>query len=273
MPAVRALATPIDIGRGRPLVLLPGFGLSPQVYGATAALLAGQCRVIVTDLYRESGGWNLAETVDQFVATLDRANLDRVTIMGHSFSGGVELGFAARYPQRVIELVFVDTLAMSREWPLAEEALRHPIRLLWMATPRAALAFGSTVLRYPRRITEAAWWGFTSGRSADADVVANHNVPAHVLWAHRDSLLSREDGAAFARELRASFTIAERRDSGPVDHDWMYRHPQLFVRHVHRLGLDVFARQSAVDDRPQQGDPAQVEPGTSPQIMTATVHA
>jgi pimeloyl-ACP methyl ester carboxylesterase len=245
MPALRALATPIDIGRGRPLVLLPGFGLSPQVYEATASLLARQCRVIVTDLYRESGGWSFAETVEQLVATLDRAGLDRVTIVGHSFSGGVELGFAARYPQRVVELVFVDTLAMSREWPLAEEALRHPVRLFWMATPRAAIAFGSTVLRYPRRIIEAAWWGFTSGRSSDADVVANHNLRTHVLWANRDSLLSRDDGAAFARELRASFTIAKCPDGNPVDHDWMYRHPELFVHHVHRLGLDVFARRKA----------------------------
>jgi pimeloyl-ACP methyl ester carboxylesterase len=247
MSARRAFATPIDIGRGRPLVVLPGFGLSPQVYGATASLLARQCRVIVTDLYRERGGWSFAETVDQFAVRLDRARLDRVSIMGHSFSGGVELGFAARYPQRVVELVFVDTLAMSREWPLAEEALRHPVRLLWLATPQAALAFGSTVLTYPRRIAEAAWWGFTSGRSSDATVVAGHNLRAHVLWANRDSLLSRDDGAAFARELGASFTIAERRDDAPVDHDWMYRHPQLFVQHVERLGLDVFACQPAAD--------------------------
>jgi pimeloyl-ACP methyl ester carboxylesterase len=237
----RAFATPIDIGRGRPLVVLPGFALSPKVYGATASLLARQCRVIVADLYRESDGWNFAEAVDQLAVTLDRAGLDRVTIMGHSFSGGVELGFAARHPQRVVELVFVDTLAMSRGWPLAEEALRHPVRWLWMATPRAAIAFGSTVLRYPRRITEAAWWGFTSGRSADADVVASHHLRAHVLWANRDSLLSRDDGAAFARELGASFTIAARDGGGPVDHDWMYRHPQLFVQHVQRLGLDALA--------------------------------
>jgi hypothetical protein len=35
MPTRRAFATPIDIGRGRPLVMLPGFGLSPHVYAET----------------------------------------------------------------------------------------------------------------------------------------------------------------------------------------------------------------------------------------------
>jgi pimeloyl-ACP methyl ester carboxylesterase len=74
MAAATTPATPIDIGQGRPLVLLAGFGLSSQVYEDTAAVLARQCRVIVPDLYREAGGGNFAETVDQLTATLDRAN-------------------------------------------------------------------------------------------------------------------------------------------------------------------------------------------------------
>jgi pimeloyl-ACP methyl ester carboxylesterase len=243
MAAATALDAPIDIGEGQPLVLLPGFGLPAWVYRSTAALLARRWRVIVIDLYQSGGPWDMPQTLAQFTETLDRAAIDRVTIMGHSFSGGVELAFAVQHPERVVELVFVDTLAMSREWPLAEEALRHPLRLLWMATPQAAIGFGSTALRYPRHIAEAAWWGFTSSRVPGADAVAERGLPAHVLWANRDSLLSRNDGAAFARELHASFTVAERGDGGPVDHDWMYRHPCLFVEHVDRLGLFGACRQ------------------------------
>jgi hypothetical protein len=90
-------------------------------------------------------------------------------------------------------------------------------------------------LTHPRQLIDAAWWGFTSGRSRDIHLIAEAGVPAHVLWANRDSLLNRNDGQEFARELHASFTVVDA--PGYVDHDWMYRHPQLFVDHLERLGL------------------------------------
>jgi pimeloyl-ACP methyl ester carboxylesterase len=228
---------PVDVGIGPVVVVLPGFALSPAVYRRTAILLAERCRVIVPELYRVNTAWRYADILQRFTATLDLLALDRVTIIGHSFAGSVELGFAARYPERVVELIFADTLAVSREMPLAEEALRHPGRLLWLATPRAAASFAATVLTHPRQVVEAAWFGFTSGRSTDAERVAAAGLPAHVLWASRDSLLRREDGRAFARELHASFTVVQAPDGKPVDHDWMYRHPGLFVSCVEQLGL------------------------------------
>ena len=59
---------------------------------------------------------------------------------------------------------------------------------------------------------------------------ASAGLPCHVLWANRDTLLSRRDGSEFARDLGASFTVVDRpKGAGPVDHDWMYRYPALFV--------------------------------------------
>jgi hypothetical protein len=92
-------------------------------------------------------------------------------------------------------------------------------------------------VEHPRQLIDAAWWGFRSGRSSDIHVVAEAGLPAHVLWANRDSILSRQDGQEFARELDASFTVVDA--PGFVDHDWMYRHPQLFVEHFNQLGLHV----------------------------------
>ena len=76
----------------------------------------------------------------QLQSTLDRLGLETVTMIGHSFGGGIELGFASAFPGRVEELVFSDTLAVSHEWGLADEAMRHPLRLLWLATPTPASA-------------------------------------------------------------------------------------------------------------------------------------
>ena len=169
--------------------------------------------------------------------TLDARDMDHATMIAHSFSGGVQLGFAARWPARIVELVFADTLAASRRWPLAREATRHPFRLLRMATPRAAGAFSWSLLAYPQAFAQAAWWGFTSGRSSDIKQVASYRLPTHVVWANRDSLLSRDVGRAFAEELGGSFDIARAPDERWVEHGWIYRYPDLFVRQLEDLGL------------------------------------
>lgn len=232
------LRVPVDIGRGpRVVVLLHGFAMLPRTYLATAERLAQHARVVIPDLFDVSGAWRYHRVLDALVSTLDRLRIDRATLVGHSFGGAFELGLALRQPERVTELVFSDTLAMSRRFGLADEALRHPLRLLQLATPEAAGAFATSWVRHPRQLAEAGWYGFVSGREGAAERIARHGIPSHVLWASRDSILPRRDGRAFARALGASFTVAHSPDGRPVDHDWMFQDPDLFVAHLDALGL------------------------------------
>ena len=235
------LEVPIDIGAGPPVVLLHGYAMRPATYRRLADLLATRCRVVIPDLFAVAGRWSHSVVLDAFTATLDRLDLERVTLLGHSFGGGIELGFAAQFPSRVVEVVFSDTLAASREFGLADEALRHPVRLLRLATPTAAAAFARSWIEHPRQLVEAGWWGFTSGRDGIAEAVARAGLPAHVLWANRDSVLSRPDGERFARELNASFTVASAPDGRPIDHDWMFQEPDLFFAHLEDLKLNALA--------------------------------
>jgi len=235
------LDLPIDVGVGDPLVLLHGFAMRPAIYRPLVDRLAARCRVVVPDLFAVRGRWRYAKVVDALVATLEDVGLDRVSLLGHSFGGGIELGFASRWPDRVVELVFSDTLAASREWSLAHEVLRHPVRLVRLATPNAASAFVRTSLDHPRQLVGAAWWGFTSGRETDAEEVARAAIPAHVLWANRDSILARSDGRRFADELHATFTVASAPDGRAVDHDWMFQQPDVFFDHLIDLGLKALS--------------------------------
>jgi pimeloyl-ACP methyl ester carboxylesterase len=227
----------IDLGDGPPIVFMQGFGLQPRTYLDVASLLAHRCRVLVPPLFAEPGAsWSPDRVLDDVVATLDAQELERVTMIGHSFGGALELNFAARYPDRVTELVFADTLAMSRAWSLALEAV-HPLQLLWMATPRAAIDFTTSVITHPLCLMQAGWWGFRSDRRSQIEIVAATAIPRHVLWADRDSLLARSDGELFAEDLGADFTVVHGTNQHPVDHDWVYRHPQLLVDHLDSLGL------------------------------------
>jgi pimeloyl-ACP methyl ester carboxylesterase len=234
------LRVPVDIGSGRAVALLHGYGMRPWVYRATAELLADRARVVVPNLFDVPGHWQPERVVDALASTLDHLGIEKATLVAHSFGGGIQLGFAASRPARVTELVFSDTLAVSEEWGLADEALRHPVRLMRLVTPEAALAFAQSWALHPRQMLSGAWWGFRSRRSDDTDAVARQQLPSHVLWANRDSILRRSDGRRFAERLGATFTVASSPD-GPVDHDWVFQHPALFVAHLEELGLTALS--------------------------------
>ena len=138
----RLLSVAIDTGAGPVIILLAGFGMTPWLYRPTADLLGPRCRVVVPDIYRVRGPWRRDHIVNRLAATIADIGADHVTVIGHSFAGGIELAYATRFPERIRELVFADTLCASRELRLANEPMRHPLRLLWMATPSAARSFG-----------------------------------------------------------------------------------------------------------------------------------
>jgi len=230
----------IDMGGGPAVMILQGYAMRPSTYVALAERLARHCRVLIPDLFSGPGHWSAASVEQRLVATLDGHAVDQVSLVGHSFGGALELGLATSHPDRVREAVFADTLAMSREWTLAAEAL-HPVHLAWMATPRAAVDFLRSWLAHPRQLVDAAWWGFTSDRRQQVAALARSGVPCHVLWAERDSLLNRADGELFARDMGATFTVVTGSGAKPVDHDWLYRHPELAERQLRGLGLAALA--------------------------------
>jgi len=232
-PARRALPY-LEAGAGDPFVVLHGFGLTPRTYAGLAEVLAHRCRVVIPALFAIRGRWTFDRAIDSFGATIDALGLERVTLLGHSFGGAIQLGYAETHHDRIRELVFADTLAASRYFRLAAEAF-HPLSAMRLATPAAAKAFIASSLRHPLRLSRAGFWAFSEDRTPSARHVAAAGIRSHVLWANRDTILSRRDGRRFARALHATFTVA-RSDGLPLDHDWMYRHPTIFVEHIDRLG-------------------------------------
>lgn len=235
--AGRVLPT-MDLGSGDAVVIMQGFAMQPRTYRRAAERLADRCRVLIPALYAEPGllAWSPTRVVRDLETTLDSLGVGAVTMIGHSFGGALELDFAVRNLDRTTELVFVDTLALAHEWSLAAEVIR-PSHLLWMATPSAAWDFATSFLSHPLCLMQAGWWGFRSDRREQVATIAAAKVPCHVLWADRDSLLKREDGAGFARDLGASFAVVHGPSRHPTDHDWLYRHPELLMKQLDRIGL------------------------------------
>src|SRR5207248_6830228 len=192
MPPASSRARPlrcVAVGDGPAVGLLHGYAMQPETYLPLARLLADRARVVIPAIFALPERWSYDGALDCLEATLDELGLERVSMLGHSFGGGLELGLAARRPERVVECIFSDTLADRREFRLAQEALRNPPRLLGMASVPAAGAFFKSFVTHPIQLVRAAWWGFTSDRSEDIDTIVAEGIPCHVLWAARDSIL------------------------------------------------------------------------------------
>lgn len=100
-------------GSGRPLVFLPGGGLSAHQYDDFAPPLADAHRVLAISR-RGSGASSdvppdsLDELVDDIVAVLDSLDLPRAVLVGHSFAGAELALFGERHPERCAGLVYLD---------------------------------------------------------------------------------------------------------------------------------------------------------------------
>jgi pimeloyl-ACP methyl ester carboxylesterase len=233
--------TPLEslvVGQGPPLVIFHGFAMQPRTYLPLARILADRVRVIIPAILSIPGRWTFQRALRGVEATLDAQGVGQASLLGHSFGGGLELGYAARHPDRVVECVFADTLAVRERFSLAGEAMHKPFGILAMATPPAASAFFESVVTHPVELARAGLWAFATDREADIERLAASGIPSHVLWANRDTLLSRRDGKDFADDLHATFNVA----GGPtVDHDWMFDDPQLFALHLDALGLKALS--------------------------------
>lgn len=235
----------VTVGDGPTVLLLGAFGMEPRTYLPPARLLSDRVRVVIPDLFalpRWWQWWSFEHVLDCLAFTIDDFGAERVSLVGHSFGGGLELGLAARWPDRVVECVFVDTLGVTRRFSLAREAV-GPIGILRTATRTAAVSFLRSGAAHPVQLASAGLDGYLSKRGGDIDAVAQAGVPCHVLWAARDEILSRRDGEKFAKRLNATFTVAERpAGAGPIDHDWVFDQPELFVKHLDKLGLRALSR-------------------------------
>jgi pimeloyl-ACP methyl ester carboxylesterase len=252
VPTLRARphATPADVraagylpiaveGSGPLIVLCPGFGLSASSYAQVVHAVARDSCVVVPALFRPRGVWRLDAVLSSLTAHVDRLDDGRdgtVTLMGHSFGGGIALRWAARHPSRVRTLVLVDSLGMSSRWQLAWQALMRT-RYLRLLRWGLLADFAASVASAPASIARAAWSAFSADSRADLDALARSSVPVEVVWGRDDSVLDVELGRALADRLGARFTVVGAATGGPVEHDWPIDRPDLFVATLRRLQL------------------------------------
>ncbi|HLF27811.1 MAG TPA: alpha/beta hydrolase [Anaerolineae bacterium] len=120
----------------RSIVLLHGLASQAHIWDLVAPRLAEPARVIALDQRghgltdKPESGYDFATIARDLELFLNAAQIERPALVGHSWGGNVALEYAARHPDRVAALVFVDggflEIGARLDWPAAEKQLEPP---------------------------------------------------------------------------------------------------------------------------------------------------
>lgn len=104
-----------EAGKGKPIVLLHGWGGQIASWGLVPAMLAEESRVIALDLpgFGETPvperPWDPFDYAELVAGFLRQLGLESPTLVGHSHGGRVSIALAARHPDLIGKLVLVDS--------------------------------------------------------------------------------------------------------------------------------------------------------------------
>jgi pimeloyl-ACP methyl ester carboxylesterase len=182
-------------GSGPALLLIHGVGCDSRSWEPVLARLAQRFTVIAPDLLghgesdKPRADYSLPAFANGMRDLLAALDIDRVTVVGHSFGGGVAMQFAYQYPQLVERVVLVSAGGVAKDVSLALRLAAMPMGAEALAMLRAPGVMPA-IRRFGRAVGSVL--GSTKlGRDA-ADVV-------EILEGFQDPA----GLAAFARTLRS----------------------------------------------------------------------
>jgi pimeloyl-ACP methyl ester carboxylesterase len=177
-PAAHPNFTVRVVGKGRPLLLIPGLTCPGAVWDETVARYQSQYQCHIISLAGFGGNAAPATTEkllqnvrDQLLAYLKSQKLSRPVVVGHSLGGFLGLWLSATQPEAVGPLVIVDSLpflaAVQNPAQTAEgakpmaEGMRQQMASGKM-TMAAARQMSATMMQDTARITQTARWSVAS---------------------------------------------------------------------------------------------------------------
>jgi len=114
----------VDQGDGEAVVLIHGITTYSFIWRKILPLLPADKRVIAYDLLGCGGSdmpldvdYSLSGHAERLVSMLHKMGLERVHLAGHDVGGGVAQIFAVRYPEMVIDLCLINSVAYNY-WPV-----------------------------------------------------------------------------------------------------------------------------------------------------------
>lgn len=239
-----------DLGAGRTVVFLHGWGLSDRTYRRGLQRLAGAGVRVVAPALPGFGGTaplptddfslnGFAGWVDDFLGEVGIEH--PVTLVGHSFGGGVAIKTAHDHPSRVDRLVLVNSIGGStwrhrggearhlRERPVWDWGLHLSTHVLSPRTftrilPVIAADAVPNAVRRPRVLWEVGRLARDADLGAELDELRRRQLPVAVLWGRDDTVIPWASATSLVEALGdPQVTVV------PGDHSWLLSDPARFA--------------------------------------------
>ena len=187
----------VKVGQGPVLLLLHGLGCDHTTWEPVIDTLAKRYTVIAPDLLghgqsaKPRADYSVGGYANGMRDLLTVLGVDRVTVMGHSFGGGVAMQFAYQFPERTERLILVASGGLGAEVNPGIRAITTPgfhqvmglltlpvVRHLGMAGLRA---LSTTPFKHARDLDEVADI-YDSFKDPYARAAIRHVVRAVVDW-------------------------------------------------------------------------------------------
>jgi pimeloyl-ACP methyl ester carboxylesterase len=230
-------------GQGNPIIFLHGLGGSLYTWRHVIEPLAPQYRLILFDL---KGAGESPKPYDDKYSMFDQAlliyrfilqnDLQQVTLVGHSFGGGVALLLALkltqRDPGRLSRLILIDTIAYPQKLPGVIRMLRMPV-LGWLGlhlipdktkvrNMMETLYYDDSKINWEDVEAYAAPLASPGAKYAfqqtARQIIPDHideiismypqiKVPTLIIWGREDKIIPLENGARLHQAMRNSQLI------------------------------------------------------------------
>jgi pimeloyl-ACP methyl ester carboxylesterase len=249
----------LDVGHGRrTLVFLHGWGIGYAGYRPALARLAGLGVRVVAPAMPAFGGTTelpvedatlagYAEWAAEFVGAVD---IDTpVTLVGHSFGGGVAIRLAFDQPELVERLVLVNSVGGASggsvlhslrdrppwDWGLHLPRDLSPLRQVTRVVPVIVRGLVPNVRRNPRAVAKAAALAWRADLRSELAELRGRGLPIVILWGDADRLLPPTGLAAIRSALGNPTPVVV-----PGSHNWLLANPTSFYEVITNVvGLDV----------------------------------
>lgn len=236
-------------GEGPPVVLLHGWGLAHRTYRKVLQALADQGMQVWAPAMPGFGGTpELPEemfSLEGYAAWaswfMEAVGLtEPVTLVGHSFGGGVAIRTAHDFPEQVTRLVCVNSIggsAWTEERGIVRSLAQRPIwdwglhlqadLLPWrQATRVLPVILGDAVpnlVRNPTALWRVGYLARTSDLTPVLEVLKERQLPVTVLWGKGDNVLPPACLASLRGALGEPEVITVE-----GNHSWLLSDPRAF---------------------------------------------
>jgi pimeloyl-ACP methyl ester carboxylesterase len=205
-----------DLGDGRPLLLLHGWGVSSELFTPILDALQAGRRLIVPDLPgfgatpEPDAPWSVHDYARWCVALLDRLGIATCDLIGHSNGGRIGIVMAATYPGRIERMVLAGSAGIRPRRTLRAAARVRSYKALRMvertglvpaAVRRAARSRADRRGSADYRAVSGVMRG-TLVRIVNEDlraVLPKLHVPVLLIWGDKDTETPIADGQLMER--------------------------------------------------------------------------